>query len=215
MKRLDLQTVDGLSKFFDDHHAFSFKASAFDRRLFCKPEKIIKDVPSVAGFVKESYRVAADYYRIPENDVRTLMLINEVSNSSGMKDREGSGGGFHTDSIVSRQIKTFAYLTDVLFISNGPFTVAGRLETMFAHVLSVGLTGKLSNRFDHSIIARYLEKKAKPVLGNRGHAFSCDTRAAHKGQPVDAAEPRRMLTMYMYQKNSTAFQRLSEFADWE
>jgi hypothetical protein len=214
MTKLDSDAVDVLNDFFNQHQRFSFEASQFDKRLFCRPDLVTTFSSSVASFFDESYEAAAQYYDVPVADLKVLLLLNEVASSEGQRNPEGSGGGFHTDSVLSKQIKTFAYLSDVLSVGDGALTVTSFEDTAVAHALNLVLTGKINNRFEHSVVEAYLEKRAKPILGKRGSTFTCDTRVAHRGQPVRARHPRRMATIYMYKSDSPAFRRLAKMAAW-
>ena len=102
---------------------------------------------------------------------------------------KGSGGGWHKDSILKKQVKCIIYLNDV-DSSNGPFQYVEGSNQFFKnifHILRYGFT----TRFPKGNF------KFKEVCGSAGTLIISDTNGIHRGSPIVEKE-RYAITLYSY-----------------
>lgn len=118
-----------------------------------------------------------------------ILMMNKTWNEPGAK---GSGAGWHRDSGIETQHKTFFYLSDVTE-QNGPFCIHDHSNYLVS-MLDNPKT-RLRGNFDFTFKTPDIIKKT--VLGPRGTSFSCCTNFIHRGLPVIAGE-RYMLTVYAF-----------------
>lgn len=101
----------------------------------------------------------------------------------------GSGGGWHRDSPFRTQFKTLCYLNKVTSVG-GPFQVikgshrlAAIIKASVKSLLKVGVY-----RFSEETINEYLNgtnSVAVDILGDEGDFFAVDTKAIHRGKPIE------------------------------
>ncbi len=114
----------------------------------------------------------------------------------------GSGGGWHRDWAVNKQIKAMLYLTDVNE-KNGPFQFFEGSHRPLA-VIDDSFVYKFAfnqSRFTDEEIARMQQKKDPrkfhTLTGKAGTLVLVNTRGIHRGKPIEAGT-RYALTNYYW-----------------
>ena len=134
---------------------------------------------------------ASKFYR--SHTLRYTLMGNVVP--SGIE--VGSGGGWHNDSRITKQIKYFIYLSDVKSPEDGAFEFIPSLPSvLFTAIFALFNRGspRYSDRF-----TPLLQQYSRHILAPAGTLFSMDTRVIHRGNPVDENRlPRVALTLYVY-----------------
>ncbi len=114
---------------------------------------------------------------------------------------KGSGGGWHRDSVYSRQLKSIAYLTAV-DDDNGPFQYlegSHRLDEMRAVSARFGFP-VYNNRFSDELMEQIIGSmpdKLKTFTAKAGTVILIDTRGLHRGMPIRKGI-RYALTNYIW-----------------
>jgi hypothetical protein len=110
----------------------------------------------------------------------------------GVKNNEGSGGGWHRDDPVRNQLKFILYLNDV-DESNGPFKYITGSHTVFSKILTSLVRLKIVSRFSsvpsHGSIT---------YTGKSGTIIIADTSGIHRGSLLELGTERKALTSYSY-----------------
>jgi hypothetical protein len=106
----------------------------------------------------------------------------------------GSGAGWHRDSGLQSQHKTFSYLSDV-GEDNGPFVINDHQN----YLLSLLDNPRIRQKEDFKIKIKSKDVIYKKMLGPKGYSFSCCTNFVHRGLPVISDE-RYMVTVYAWNK---------------
>lgn len=104
----------------------------------------------------------------------------------------GSGGGFHRDSPFSHQVKYIWYLTNV-DKTTGPFEYLPGSHKNIIRTRNYYPLGEM--RFEK------VEGDLVPVYGKSGTLLICDTKAIHRGKPIERGV-RYAITLYTYQKQN-------------
>ena len=106
----------------------------------------------------------------------------------------GSGGGWHQDSMVSKQYKAFCYLNDVNNVDDGAFQYFELKDTLMLRFSEL-VKGNFGNR-----IKKFADpEKAVSCLYKAGEVFDIDTRLVHRGAPIKGALKKRYcITLYAY-----------------
>ena len=102
---------------------------------------------------------------------------------------KGSGGGWHKDSILKKQVKCIIYLNDV-DSTNGPFHYvenSNHLSKNILHLLRFGPTTRYKNS----------NFNFKEVCGSAGTLIISDTNGIHRGSPI-VEKNRYAITLYSY-----------------
>ena len=120
----------------------------------------------------------------------TLMINRTWYDPSAL----GSGAGWHRDSGVRPQHKTFSYLSDV-GEDNGPFVIHDHSR----YWLSLLDNPRVRQKDVFKLKIKSRDVIYKKVVAPQGHSFSCCTNFIHRGLPVDAGE-RYMVTVYAWNK---------------
>lgn len=105
-----------------------------------------------------------------------------------VKGNEGSGGGWHRDSPISRQFKAIIYLNDV-DERQGPFQYVRnshrKLSSILAYWRKQFKPGQY--RYDDSELNNYLAasgENAELIVGRAGTLVLVDTKGIHRGAPI-------------------------------
>ena len=129
-----------------------------------------------------------------------MIMVARIKNSPNNK---GSGGGWHRDSPVRHQFKSFMYLNDVCS-SNGPFQIIPKSHNKSAVFKT--LLGKVFKpgqyRFSEQEIDLYENKFGErriDLTGKQGTLAFADTKAIHRGKPLEAGE-RYIIFCYFWDK---------------
>ena len=120
------------------------------------------------------------------------------------KDNEGSGGGWHRDSIY-RQFKSILYLENVENV-NGPFQFIKDSNKFWKKLSHTNILKKKINdtRFKNDEIDSLINKKnlqKMSLVGKKGTLILVDTSLIHRGSPIQN-EKRYALTNYLYPKKT-------------
>lgn len=133
-----------------------------------------------------------------KNFENIILMINHIDAQSAP---EGSGGGWHVDS-VRDQYKVFMYLTDCLSIESGPFTLLTSdkpLKDKFYVIKNYLFDNKF--RFSEKSIKSMIKKgfQRKEILKSSLIPFMVKTSNIHRGEKISSGE-RLMVTAYMFDK---------------
>lgn len=116
---------------------------------------------------------------------------------------KGSGGGWHRDSVFTRQYKSIIYLTDV-DENNGPFEyLLGTHEkrSIYESIFDNNFKAH-HNRFTQKEIDDFLKTHpqytAKLFTAKKGTVILVDTSGIHRGTPIKSTNNRYALTNYFY-----------------
>jgi hypothetical protein len=108
---------------------------------------------------------------------------------SAKKHNLGSGGGWHRDSPFRTQFKALCYLNKVTS-KGGPFQVIKGSHRMPA-IIKATLRSLLKvgvYRFSEETVNEYLNgtnSVAVDILGDEGDLIAVDTKAIHRGKPIE------------------------------
>jgi hypothetical protein len=186
-ERLDADFVVRLRKSFDLclSEGRSQDVREGDERIFCFERFIAK--PD-AKFLFQRHLEYCDSININRPRYMTIMM-NKTWYTPMAK---GSGGGWHRDSGIKSQHKTFYYLSDVSE-SSGPFAI----NDHSSYFLSLLDNPRVRQNDPLTFCVRPDDVTYQKVLGRTGYSFSCRTNFIHRGLPVDSGE-RYMLTIYAW-----------------
>ena len=162
----------------------------------------------------------AKFYNHP--DIRKILaLYTGTTQPSGMvlaaridsvEGNVGSGGGWHRDSLYSRQFKTICYLSSV-DQDAGPFQyIKGshkKSDVLISYFKRLFTPG--SSRFTNDEIRQYLKctnKKVTSALGFEGSVVHVDTKGVHRGKPIKNGS-RYALTCYFWHGKVPAHMNLT------
>ena len=118
----------------------------------------------------------------------TLMINRTWYHPDGL----GSGAGWHRDSGLQLQHKTFSYLSNVSE-DNGPFVINDHSN----YCLSLLDNPRVRQKEDFKLKIKSKDIIYKKILGPMGYTFSCCTNFIHRGLPVISGE-RYMVTVYAW-----------------
>ena len=181
------ELVELLTKTFDELHKSGSitENRPGDARIFGFENHL---PPSVSNIFFEKHRLycKAHTHKTPRN--MTLMLNKTWFDINGL----GSGAGWHRDSGLRLQHKTFTYLSNVTK-DTGPFTIRDYQN----YALSLIQNPRTRISENHNINPRIGSVIDHQVLGTAGHIFSCCTNFIHRGFPVKQGT-RYMATVYAY-----------------
>lgn len=197
MKNLDFKTHEPLSGELVDRLLECFRSCvalnqltevrAGDERIFYF-EKFIDKKDS--HFLFDRHLHYCDSIGAVRPSYMTLMINRTWYDRSAL----GSGGGWHRDSAIQTQHKTFCYLSDVS-MNNGPFVIHDHSN----YSLSLLDNPRVRQKPDYKIRIQSQDVIYKVSIGTKGHSFSCCTNFIHRGLPVEAGE-RYMVTVYAWNK---------------
>lgn len=140
---------------------------------------------AIEGF----YRAPTDFY---------LSMANRIS---AREENLGSGGGWHRDSVHSKQFKSIIYLNDVSE-QGGPFQyLAGTqdYDSIYKTINQAGI-GFAQNRFSEEeieTIAHLGDYQLVDLTAPAGSLILTDTFGIHRGRPIEAGT-RYALTNYFF-----------------
>lgn len=182
--------------------------SEIDDRMFFKESLFKKTFPEFLPVLEMAIMQAKKYYRTD------VVYCTPMVNRTSPHPKIGSGGGYHSDSFLKPQFKSFLYLSDVLERNDGAFEVASEATGRLIKFLSicrftfkiVGIGAKV-NRYDFVEKFAFLKGGFNAALGHAGYFFTADTRIPHRGCPV-TTQPRYMLTFYFYVEESEILGRI-------
>ena len=122
--------------------------------------------------------------------MKSFIMANRVAFKPG---NEGSGGGWHRDSVNRRQLKLMVYLTDV-DIENGPFEYISKSHKVESKLFR-GLFYKNNRRIE--MLSQNELSKRRTFVGKAGMAIVFDSSGIHRGRPV-LSESRTAITYYTF-----------------
>jgi len=135
------------------------------------------------------------------SDPAGMVLAARIRSKNGNK---GSGGGWHRDSPVRHQLKAICYLSDVGPL-NGPFQLIKgshrKRDVITSYIRGLFKPGQY--RFEDHEVNSYLDSSKRnvcDVLGSEGTLVLADTKALHRGKPIDTGV-RYALFCYFWDKN--------------
>lgn len=155
-------------------------------------------VDDSSSIVVDFKRVALKMYRnhVGREPKHLIVMANYISAD---KCPDGSGGGWHVDSLRS-QYKVFMYLTECTQEVTGPLTLLSS-GSIWKDRMVIFLNYLRGNkfRFSQKAFSKLLEKgfKVKPVLLKALTPFFVNTSFIHRGGEISEGE-RIMLTAYMF-----------------
>jgi len=128
----------------------------------------------------------------------TILMVNHITADESP---EGSGGGWHVDS-VQNQYKLFMYLTDCTSTSTGPLTLLSSnswVKDKFYIIKNYLLGNKF--RFNEVTIEKLKQAgfREQPVLESSLTPFFVNTSFVHRGAQIIQGE-RMLVTAYMFDK---------------
>lgn len=185
-----------------------------DGALLQFPEKVWTDdvgsdqrlwgLNRVNALVREFYehplnvRLREAYYGLEDSWIEGFTMAGRIESKVG---NQGSGGGWHRDSVHMRQFKTLLYLTDVDEV-HGPYQYlrgtqhkASVIEGIARHNFTYN-----HNRLTESDIHRLMENqdyKLDTLTGPAGSLVITDTSGVHRGKPIEKGV-RYALTNYYF-----------------
>lgn len=163
-----------------------------DCRIF-GVETIVPEVYEVASFLNME-ELGKEFYGT--SDLAWFCMHGQIKSS---EDSQGSGGGWHRDSIFRRQLKIIVYLSNA-DKNNGCFQYILQ-SNRTKNILDVKrILGHESHRYTPSEIeeaCRVGELKIINCIGAAGDSILVDTRGIHRGMPLVIGE-REAITFYMY-----------------
>lgn len=129
-----------------------------------------------------------------------LLLAARIDAVEG---NNGSGGGWHRDSPISRQFKAIVYLNDV-DEAQGPFQYVrkshGKVSSIWACWKRIFKPGHF--RFEEVDVNRYIEasgQSADLIVGDAGSLVLVDTKGIHRGYPIKQGR-RYALFCYFWER---------------
>ena len=203
IKKLNQDGIVAISEFFNKAECAqliekfnNLEPSVFvkldnDKRLFFA-ENQIKEIKSIfdkkeLNFIKKKY--------IGAFNVSSWMFNNTFFKKNSL----GSGGDWHRDSALRRQLKFIVYLNDVTE-NNGPFQYI-----LGSHKLSSKLYFSSKSNFDIGKTRFNVSEipnngKWQKVTGKKGTLIIVDTSGLHRGTPIVSGE-RYAITEYIFDFN--------------
>ena len=185
---LNKAECDLLIEKFNDLEPSVFVKIDNDKRLFFTENKI-KEIKSIfdkkeLNFIKKKY--------IGLFNVSSWMLNNTFFRRKSL----GSGGDWHRDSALRRQLKFIVYLNDVTE-NNGPFQyILGSHRLMSKLYFSSKFNFEIGKtRFNVSEIAK--NDKCQKITGKKGTLIIVDTSGLHRGTPIVSGD-RYAITEYIF-----------------
>jgi hypothetical protein len=161
-----------------------------------------------------AFKLFGDFKDLAEREVEmqigkafnhTILMVNHITPQASP---EGSGGGWHVDS-VQDQYKLFMYLTNCESESQGPltlFTSGSKIKDRMRIIINYLKGNKF--RFSNSVIDK-LESKGfaqVPVLRESLKPFFVNTSFIHRGARITVDE-RMLITAYMFDKIPSSIQK--------
>jgi len=196
--------VTTLEAFVDEGAALQDLVNLIKQRtLPCKNQVVVNGdhrfwgVDDTSDIVRQFREVAIKQYLIHTGAEprHVIVMANHVSAEASP---EGSGGGWHVDS-VRNQYKLFMYLTDCTRCELGPLTLLSLKPLMDRSVIFLNyLTGRKFRFTEASIqLLKRLGFRPMPMLFPRLKPFFVNTSFIHRGAPITEGE-RIMLTAYIF-----------------
>jgi hypothetical protein len=135
-------------------------------------------------------------------EMECLMTLANCVNFK--KNNEGSGGGWHRDSIY-KQYKSILYLNDVTEL-NGPFQLIKNSNKFWWNIFNISSLNKkiFDTRFKNEEINYLIKNKNNKkitLFGKKGTLILIDTSMIHRGSPLKKNQ-RYALTNYFYPKKN-------------
>ena len=145
----------------------------------------------ICQIFEKSLNEARKYYK-------TDTLHYSVMGNRVVKDKFGSGGGWHQDTRLKPQKKWFLYLNDVDVADHGPTQFLNAWQSVIVKMLEMVLFN-FSNRVKSQFSIYLCNRWGRFALHKKGEIFSADTRLVHRGTPIqDKSFIRYALTLYVY-----------------
>jgi hypothetical protein len=178
-----------------------------DRKLICANQVKVNgdtrfwDVSDDNSKIFKDFRLLAEkqsYTELGRKFKYTILMVNHITAEDSP---EGSGGGWHVDSIRN-QYKLFMYLTDCNDKSLGPLTLLtseNKWKDKF-YILKNYLKGnkfRLSNNDVEKLECLGFHQKS--ILANSLTPFFVNTSFIHRGAKIEKGE-RMLVTAYMFDK---------------
>lgn len=150
----------------------------------------IENIVNIPKSLDTLVSVIHDKYFPKTKHVNTWMY-NHVR---GVKNNEGSGGGWHRDDPVRSQLKFILYLNDV-DQSNGPFKYVTGSHGFCSKVFTSLAKLKIVSRFEGVSSLR-----TKTYIGKAGTLIIADTSGIHRGALLELGTERKAITSYSYRE---------------
>lgn len=132
-----------------------------------------------------------EYLKTPVDSIYSFVLGNRIITKEGNK---GSGGGWHRDTFLKKQLKFILYLSDVTK-ENGPFTYINGSHKIQNKIIDLVKRPRINPRR----YPNYHSNKEIELTGKAGTLIIADTSGIHRGKPIDNGS-RHALTLYINEK---------------
>jgi len=132
------------------------------------------------------------YLGIKIDAVFSFVMGNRIISKEGNK---GSGGGWHRDTFIKKQLKFILYLSDVKN-SNGPFTYVQGSHKIRKKIIDFVKRPRRNMRRYQS----YSSNQKIELTGKSGSLIIVDTSGVHRGKPIEEGS-RYALTLYINDKD--------------
>ena len=201
LNELKLNGFYVLNRFLNYDEVEKLKSS-FLFQLKEMPECVWKDIHNSDIRIYGIDRINKDFGSIFETEFLNEIYSKYVSkkrkysfvmaNKTIFKEKNlGSGGGWHRDTFIKKQLKFIVYLTNVEE-ENGPFEYIPKTHKILHKILDyfTRILKKQKTRY-HSV-----SKNSSKILGQKGDLIIVDTSGIHRGAPIKEGY-RIALTFYM------------------
>lgn len=128
--------------------------------------------------------------------LNTTVRLRSITIQSDMPDEE-TKRPFHVDQLDPVTLKLFCYLTDVINLSNGPYTVVpGSHRHVLRKYVNTGANVLLRRRVTDMRLG-YSKRKSTTIMGKKGTTFLSVQTAVHRGWPEHRTGQRIALICYL------------------
>lgn len=135
--------------------------------------------------------IISEYLKTSTDSIYSFVLGNRLLTK---EENKGSGGGWHRDTFLKKQLKFILYLSDVT-IENGPFTYINGSHKIQNKIIDLIKSPRINPRRYSS----YQSNKEIVLTGQAGTLIIADTSGIHRGKPICNGS-RHALTLYINEK---------------